>query len=57
MRVVDGKVRMGIFDLEDESYEPKVEALLEDLRKHLGQYEEPSRFEVPFASDIIIAEA
>jgi len=50
-------VLMGIFDLADDSFTPKVEALLADLSKHLGQYEGPSGLEVPWASDTVIATA
>ena len=57
MRVVDGEVIMGIFDLADASFVPRVEALLSDLRRCLAEYEGPSGFIVPFASDVVIATA
>ena len=57
MRVVDGDVLMGMFDLSDDSYEPKVERLLEGLIAALGQYERPSMLGIPWASDVLVATA
>ena len=57
MRFIDGDIHMGIFDLDDQSFVPKVEALYADLHKQLGQYEGQSRLEISFASDVLIARA
>jgi SAM-dependent methyltransferase len=57
MRVVDGDVLMGIFDLADASFEPKVARLLEDLSVALAGYEGPGGLAIPFASDVLVARA
>lgn len=57
MRVESGAVRMGIFDLADASFEPKVDALLSDLQKQIGAQESPSGLDITFASDVLIATA
>ncbi len=57
MRVVDDEVRMGMFDLSDRSFEPKVDGLLQFLEDSLGQYQTPSGLEVPWSSDVLIARA
>ena len=57
MRVADGDVLMGIFDLDDKTFEPKVAALLEDLKAALGEYEGPTGLVMPWASDVLVARA
>jgi ubiquinone/menaquinone biosynthesis C-methylase UbiE len=57
MRFQDDEVLMGIFDLSDASYEPKVEALISELRGSLGQFESPAGFDVEFSSDVLVAGA
>ncbi len=57
MRVENDEVLMGIFDLADSSFEPKVEALLLDLRDQLGASQGTSGFDITFASDVLIATA
>lgn len=57
MRFQDDKVLMGIFDLSDASYEPRVEALISELRGSLGQIESSSGFDVEFSSDVLVASA
>jgi hypothetical protein len=57
MRVVEGQVQMGMFDLADASFAPKVEALLSDLGQHLGNNRGPSGLVVPWAPDVVIARA
>ncbi len=57
MRVVDDEVRMGMFDLSDRSFEPKVDGLLQFLEDSLGKYQTPSGLEVPWSSDVLIASA
>lgn len=57
MRVVDGDVLMGIFDLADASFEPNVDRLLQELNAALTQYETPSGLALPWASDVLVARA
>ncbi len=57
MRVVDDEVRMGMLDLSDRSFEPKVDGLLQFLEDSLGKYQTPSGLEVPWSSDVLIASA
>jgi len=57
MRTEDEEVLMGIFDLSDASFEPKVEALLSDLKSTIGQLENPNGLDIEFASDLLIARA
>ena len=57
MRVADGQVLMGIFDLDDASFEPKVDRLLEDLTMALAGYETPWGLAIPWASDVLVARA
>jgi hypothetical protein len=44
MRVVGDDVLMGIFDLSDVSFEPRIESLLSDMREELQTYEGASNF-------------
>lgn len=55
MRVENDEVLMGIFDLSDASFEPKVEALYSDLKAAFGQFESPEGLDIEFASDVLIA--
>ena len=55
MRIEGDDVLMGIFDLADESFERKANALLVDLRDKLGAKEGPSGFDITFASDVLVA--
>jgi len=55
MRVVDGEVLMGIFDLADVSFEPRVERLLDHLTAALRGYDGPSGLVIPWASDVLVA--
>ncbi len=55
MRVENGEVLMGLFDLEEPSYEPKVEAMVADLEKRLAQFVSPDGFDIPFGSDVVVA--
>ena len=55
MRVQGDEVLMGIFDLADTSFEPKVEALYADLKKELGHLENSHGLEIAFSSDVLIA--
>jgi len=57
MRVADGDVLMGIFDLDDASFEPKVDRLLDDLTAALAAYEGPCGPAIPWASDVLVARA
>ena len=57
MRVAEGDVLMGIFDLDDASFEPKVDRVLEDLTAALAQYEGPCGLAIPWASDVLVARA
>jgi hypothetical protein len=55
MRVEGGEVRMGLFDLEDPSYEPKVDAMVADLEKRWVQFVSPDGVEIPFGSHVVVA--
>lgn len=57
MRVADGEVLMGIFDLADDSFSPKVKALLSDLRESLAKFEGTDGLALPWASDVLVAKA
>ena len=57
MRVTDCEVLMGIFDLADTSFSPKIEALLGDLKEQLAKYQGSTGMALPWASDILIARA
>jgi ubiquinone/menaquinone biosynthesis C-methylase UbiE len=57
MRVADGEVFMGIFDLADDSFSPKVKALLSDLRESLAKFEGTYGMALPWASDVLVAKA
>ena len=54
MRVADGDVLMDIFDLDDASFEPKVDRL---LTAALAAYEGPRGLAIPWASDVLVARA
>ena len=55
MRMQDDEVLMGIFDLTDESFEPRVEALLSELRKRINACDDESDFDINFSSDVLVA--
>lgn len=55
MRVEGDDVKMGIFDLSDETYMPKVDAMLENLRETLSKYRNDNGLSIPWSSDVVIA--
>jgi hypothetical protein len=55
MRVEHGEVLMGIFDLADESFTPKVAAMLADLTEQLAGYESADGLVIPWASEVVEA--
>ncbi|MGI9370396.1 MAG: class I SAM-dependent methyltransferase [Ruegeria sp.] len=57
MRVNKDEVLMGMFDLSDPSFEPKVEALLQFLTDDLGKYETQEGLNIPWSSDVLVARA
>lgn len=57
MRVADDEVLMGIFDLSDTAFEPRVERLRRGMIDALGSWEGPEGLRIPWASDVLIATA
>jgi ubiquinone/menaquinone biosynthesis C-methylase UbiE len=51
----DGTMKMGLFDLDDASFEPKVEALITDLERELAEFVTADGFVFPYASDVLVA--
>lgn len=51
----DGTMAVGMFDLDDASFEPKVTAMIADLEKQLAGYVTAAGFVYPVASDVLIA--
>jgi hypothetical protein len=46
---------MGMFDLDDATFEPKVEALIADLERELAEFVTADGFVFPYASDVLVA--
>jgi SAM-dependent methyltransferase len=55
--LANGGFEMGLFDLDDESFEPRVEALVADMEAQLAAHATPKGFFAPVACDIIEARA
>lgn len=51
----DGRMVMGMFDLDDTTFDPKVEALIADLERELGEFVTADGFVFPYASDVLVA--
>jgi ubiquinone/menaquinone biosynthesis C-methylase UbiE len=51
----DGSMAMGMFDLDDATFEPKVEALIADLERELAEFVTADGFVFPYASDVLVA--
>jgi hypothetical protein len=46
---------VGLFDLDDATFEPKVEALIADLERELAEFVTADGFVFPYASDVLVA--
>ena len=53
----DGGFAMGLFDLDDARFEPKVEALVADMEDRLAGYVTPDGFLAPVSCDVLQARA
>ncbi len=53
----DGTKAVGMFDLDDASFEPKVTAMIADLEEQLAGYVTADGLVFPVASDVLIATA
>jgi ubiquinone/menaquinone biosynthesis C-methylase UbiE len=51
----DGSMAMGMFNLDDATFEPKVEALIADLERDLAEFVTADGFVFPYASDVLVA--
>lgn len=51
----DGSMAMGMVDLEDASFEPKVDALVADMERELTEFVTADGFVFPYASDVLVA--
>jgi hypothetical protein len=48
-------MKMGLFDLDDATFEPKVDALIADLERELTEFVTADGFVFPYASDVLVA--
>jgi len=51
----DGSMAMGMVDLEDVTFEPKVDALVADMERELAEFVTADGFVFPYASDVLVA--